>query len=228
MVPVDPGRPGPPRWQGEEKRPRRSRPRGACRRPRVRVRSRASFSPESPAGGNGVSAFLEQGVVEARGGLDRVVDQIHSPHRFLGQPGTEQLIGGSPTRAWRAASSVLSALVETLLTHDEQLADAREGIGRAARCPRVSCWTRRRTSSTIRLATWDTRKRSATLAAWTRREKPGPVGRGQVHGDDRRARAPALRAPAGPSPQLTALFPSKRSMRGRRSTSTREVAQTLA
>jgi hypothetical protein len=75
------------------------------------------------------------------------------------------------------------------------------------RCPSVSFCTRRRTWSSIRLATLVTWKGSATRLAWERWGcSPAAIGVGQVEGDHLDPLEPALGSPGAPFAQLGGTF----------------------
>ena len=91
-------------------------------------------------------------LVEKRRRVLHVIGQVEVSNRLLGQPGTNHLvIGIAETQAQQQA--LMASLAEAFGTHREQLADAIERVVLAASVAEGLVRTRRRTRSTVRLAT---------------------------------------------------------------------------
>src|SRR5690606_37467595 len=111
----------------------------------------------------GLRAPLEERDQASAGVVD-VDSAEHGPQELLGQQGGADL-APAVTSVEATLQSSPAPVVEVLAGHEQQPADPVDGSPLRPRCPRVSCWVRRRTSSTAWLARRTTWNRSSTSSA---------------------------------------------------------------
>jgi len=142
------------------------------------------------------------GVVKQRRRTGQLVDEIDHPHRFLRQPGAEQLVLGIADT--QSSEQLLpAALVEALFAFQEQLADPKQRIVLAPSVPEGLVLDP--PADLVEHPVGDANHMERVghrLGVGEVRGEPRTVGVGQVESDDLHPPAPANRTLGTPSSQL--------------------------